>query len=120
MDIALNGRHLSVTSGRHDGYWRSIVDGTWEPETFRIFDRFIDREHSYLDVGAFIGPTLLYGCQLAKRVYGFEPDPLAFAELKRNIELNRPLTDNVQILELCLAPKSGQIGFGSAGEGGDS
>ncbi len=120
MEISLHGTTLNVVSGRNDAYWQRIAGGSWEPQTFRILERFIDRGHCYLDIGAFVGPTLLYGCQLARRAYGFEPDPLAFAELKRNVELNRPLTDNVEILEVCLAPRTGRVSFGSAGQGGDS
>src|SRR6185437_4254023 len=120
MNITLRNRPLTVVSGRHDAYWRGIDQATWEPETFRIFDRFIDRDHSYIDMGAFVGPTLLYGCQIAKRAYGIEPDPIAYAELKQNIDANRPVTDNVQLFEVCIAPRSGDVAFGNCGQGGDS
>ena len=94
MDIALRDRTLTVASGRNDAYWQVIAQGKWEPATFRVFERFIDREHSYIDMGAFVGPTLLYGCQIARRAYGIEPDPIAYAELQQNIDGNRPVTDN--------------------------
>ena len=45
---------------------------------------------------------------------------LAFAELEANVNLNRPATDNVRLLNVCIAPKSGEVAFGSRGQGGDS
>jgi FkbM family methyltransferase len=105
---------------RTGGYWRAVTQGAWEPRTFPIFERFIDREHSYIDLGAYVGVTLLYGCQLARRAYGVEADPIAFPELRSNVEANRPLTDNVQVTQVCIAPRSGVVAFGNCGEGGDT
>ena len=118
--IAARGRSFWVDRGRNGEFWTHVDRGEWEPGTFDIFDRFIDRESAYLDLGAWIGPTVLYGCGLAKAVYAVEPDPIAGAELGRNLGLNRPLTENVHVYPLCLAPKSGTVWFGSEGEGGDS
>jgi len=120
VQVHLRNHDFQVVSGPHDAYWRSLNQGAWEPETFPIFERFIDRGHSYIDMGAYIGPTLLYGCQLARRAYGIEPDPIAFEELQRNVSQNRPLTDNVRLFELCIAPRSGEVAFGNCGEGGDT
>jgi FkbM family methyltransferase len=120
MQIRLRDHALDITPGRTGAYWQGVAGGHWEPATFRIFERFIDREHCYIDMGAYVGVTLLYGCQIARRAYGIEPDPIAFAELQHNVAANRPLTDNVELLEACIAPRSGTVAFGNCGEGGDS
>jgi len=120
MLIKLHAKEFSVSPGNNGDFWQALAKGTWETETFAILERFLDRQHSYLDIGAWIGPTLLYGCQFAKLAYGLEPDPLAFAELDANIKLNRPATDNVRLLNVCIAPKAGEVAFGSCGQGGDS
>ncbi|MFI4868052.1 MAG: FkbM family methyltransferase [Steroidobacterales bacterium] len=120
MLISLQNKEFKVSPGKNGAFWREVAKGTWESDTFAIFDRFLDRQHSYIDIGAWIGPTLLYGCQLAKSAYAVEPDPLAFAELEQNIDLNRPTTDNIRVLNICIAPKSGEVAFGSRGQGGDS
>jgi FkbM family methyltransferase len=120
MNITLRGVDLTVGSSQNDRYWQLIAQGQWEPQTFRIFERFLDHNSSYIDLGAFIGPTLLYGCQIAKRAYAIEADPIAFRELKANVDLNRHVTGNVHLSEVCIARHSGIVSIGSCGQGGDS
>ncbi len=120
MRVRLRGHEFEVGAARTRAYWRAVADGSWEPATFPIFERFIDREHSCIDLGAYVGVTLLYACQLARRAYGVEADPIAFAELRQNVDANRPVTDNVRIAEVCIAPRTGTVDFGNCGEGGDT
>jgi FkbM family methyltransferase len=121
LRVRLRDHELEVGAAERTGaYWQAVAHGRWEPCTFAIFERFIDRQHSYIDLGAYVGVTLLYGCQLARRAYGVEADPIAFAELESNVEANRPLTDNVQVWPICIAPRSGTVAFGNCGEGGDT
>jgi FkbM family methyltransferase len=120
MLISVRNTQFKVAPAQHSAFWQGVADGSWESDTFAIFERFLDREHCYLDIGTWIGPTILYGCQLAKLAYGLEPDPLAYAELETNIELNRPVSDNIRLLNVCIAPTSGEVAFGSRGQGGDS
>jgi FkbM family methyltransferase len=118
--ITLHHRKFEVRPGDREAFWKDVASGAWESDTFAIFDRFLDCEHSYIDIGAWIGPTLLYGCQIAKMAYGLEPDPIAYDELAQNIALNRPMTDNVRLLNACIAQQSGEVALGSRGQGGDS
>jgi FkbM family methyltransferase len=120
MFIALHDKTFEVIPGAHGAFWQEVNRGTWESDTFAIFDRFLDDQHSYIDIGAWIGPTLLYGCQIAKIAYGLEPDPIAYSALEKNINLNKPMTDNVRIQNACIAPRSGEVALGSRGHGGDS
>jgi FkbM family methyltransferase len=120
MLIKVRNKEFEVAPGRYDCFWQGVATGAWESDTFAIFDRFLDREHSYIDIGSWIAPTLLYGCQIAKMAYGLEPDPIAFPELERNIDLNRPMSDNIRVFRACIALKTGQVAFGSRGQGGDS
>jgi FkbM family methyltransferase len=127
--MAMQSSQLQVNTGRnpvyvrrgnYDGFWSDYGSGIWESDTRIVFSRFIDPQHSYIDIGAWIGPTLLLGCQLAKRAYGIEPDPIAYTELVNNINYNLPLTSNVQLFNICITSISGRIKFGSRGNGGDS
>jgi len=120
LRITVEGQPVHVRRGRNDRFWSIYERGVWEPDSAAIFKRFLDRRHSYIDLGAWIGPTLILGCQLAKCAYGVEPDPIAYAELLENIDANRPLTNNVKLFNVCIAPVTGKVSLGSRAAGGDS
>lgn len=111
---------FTVKKGNYDGSWEAVLNDRWESHTFTIFDRFLDKEYSYIDIGAWIGPTVLYGSQLARNVYAIEPDPVAHAELMENIRLNLPSSKNIRLFQVCIAPESGEIKFGNRKEWGNS
>ncbi|MDE1888929.1 MAG: FkbM family methyltransferase [Planctomycetota bacterium] len=114
-----NGIILRVLKTEHEQFWSSLTKGEWEPETFEIFDRFITRDFTYLDIGAWIGPTLLYASHFAKEAYGFEPDPIAFNELAANLKLNSKL-NNVKIYQTLIGNINGKVRFGNRHSCGDS
>lgn len=82
------GHEKFVVAGGHEWFWDIFGNGTWEPETFRVFDKFLGREDTFLDIGAWIGPTVIYAQRRVKKVFAFEPDPVAYKSLVQNIELN--------------------------------
>jgi hypothetical protein len=82
---------VNAQSSLFQYFWEKLY-ANWEESTFTIFDRFLNTNSSYLDVGAWIGPTILYGAQKAEHVYAIEPDPVAYQELTRNLQLNPSLT----------------------------
>jgi FkbM family methyltransferase len=88
--------------------------------TYKIFDKFLDPNHSYIDIGAYIGSTILYAAHNAKKVYAIEPDPIAFKELKKNVALNPMLQGKIELYKKCINYKSGKVKFGNLGVGGDS
>ena len=112
MLIGKNDISFTVARTRHCQFWRRLSAGEWEPHTFQILDRFVSRETTYLDVGAWIGPTALYAAQRAKRAVAFEPDPLAFKELVLNAGLN-PQISNLRTCELFIGTGSGTVRIGS-------
>ena len=103
----------------HSKFWRKASAGAWEPETFRVLKQHLDRGHDYLDIGAWIGPTVLYGARHARYVWAFEPDPTAFRALSWNLNLNG--LDNVSALPVALSQSVGIARMASfCGEPGDS
>lgn len=109
-----------VVAASHRDFWETVSNGSWEPETYQIFEKFLDKKHSYIDMGTWIGPTLLYGAQLSRIAIGIEPDPIAYDELARNVALNAEACGNVKVFNCCIARTSGSVPFGSRGAGGDS
>jgi FkbM family methyltransferase len=89
----------------HIGIWRGISKGCWEPYTFRILSRFLSRDSIYCDIGAWIGPTVIYAARKCKRVICFEPDFFAYQYLLQNIHLNSLY--NVMPFNLALGDNDG-------------
>ena len=85
IKIQKNDKIFFVNSSQLNHFWAQLQLNLWESNTFKIFDTFLDSNHSYIDLGAWIGPTVLYGCQKAKFCYAIEPDPVAFKQLKNNV-----------------------------------
>ena len=103
----------------HSTFWRKAAAGLWEPETFAVLSDHLDKAHDYLDIGAWIGPTVLFGARKARHVWCFEPDPTAFRALAWNIDLND--MDNVSAFAAALSDDVGMTRMASfGGEKGDS
>ncbi|PGV59428.1 methyltransferase FkbM [Bacillus cereus] len=112
FDVIVNLRNTEV--------WNLINKNSWEEYTFNILDRFLNKNHNYLDIGAWVGPTVLYGAHLAKHVYAVEPDPIAFQELNKNLTLNPSISSNITSINAALAEKTGTTNLYIRSEYGDS
>lgn len=91
----------------------------WEDRTFIIFDTFLRESGSLIDVGAWIGPTVLYAAAFAKHVYCFEPDPEAHRVLLLNLSVN-PQYRNVTVLNATLSDNDGEVVLTNRAGFGDS
>ena len=103
----------------YESFWQWFASD-WEEETFEILERFVTPETTYVDVGAWIGPTLLTAATRAGRAIGYEADPVAFARLDQNIALNPDLASRVTAVHAAVSPRSGTTRLGSATTPGDS
>ena len=102
--IKINGVSFKVDP-YHFRFWRAAARGKWEPNTYTIFSKFITNNSTYCDVGAWIGPTVLYAAKISKQVICFEPNPYAFRFLNWNLELNE--LNNVTALNVALTTRTG-------------
>jgi len=99
-------------------WFRGRYDG-WEEGTFDVLDRFLGENSIYIDVGAWIGPTVLYAAAKCARVYCFEPDPVAYSRLERNIA-NNPQYSQIEAYNFGISSAEGLVPFGGNGELGNS
>lgn len=120
--ITVNDKSFFVDPTGYEYFWPEVNNGTWEKDTYRVFDENIDDKTLVIDIGAWIGPTVLYSAQLAKKCVAFEPDPIAFPRLQGNLKLNASASwsGNLIIYDKAVNAKSGEIMFGSQQDGGDS
>lgn len=92
--------------------WFQNAYKNWENETFDILDYYSDTKNGvYLDIGAWIGPTVLYAAKKYKKVVCFEPDPVALDMLKANLSANS--FKNIVLIEKALSNNCGTTKFGS-------
>ena len=116
--IRHQGHEFDVTL-EDAAFWDRFQGGDWEPETMAVFDHYIGPETLHLDIGCWIGPTLLYAAGRARLAVGFEPDPVAFNRLEANVAAN-PLLKNVRLHRCAIAAENGELKMGSQSEPGDS
>jgi len=101
-------------------FWDRFEAVAWEPETLSILKAGLDRRTTFIDIGAWVGPTALYAAHFARRVIALEPDPVALRQLRRNVALNPELATRIQVLGRALYTKPGVVTLGSTKRGGDS
>lgn len=89
-----NGRLLRLRSRGDDWISTQVFWREWfgyEPETAPLFYRLATKARVTLDIGAHIGFYSLLAAHANPEgeVYAFEPMPVTFERLERNVELNR-------------------------------
>ena len=92
-----------------DPVWKWTEKGIREPGVLKFVEDRIGRGCTVLDVGAHLGEWTLLFSELvgpSGRVVAFEPDPVARASLKKNLEMNG--ISNVTVEETCVSDKTGK------------
>lgn len=112
MKVTKNNISFDVIESGWKSFWEN---DQWESYMWPILSKYILKDQNYLDIGAWIGPTVLYGSQLCKTCYAIEPDPIAVTELRSNVNLNK--FQNVHIYECALSNFNGITHMGAANLG---
>jgi FkbM family methyltransferase len=83
-------------------FWDRWADGRWEPHTREAIEAHC-HGGTFVDVGAWVGPTARWAAPHASRVVCFEPDPTAFSMLVDNVAD----LDNVECHQVAVADHDG-------------
>lgn len=89
-------------------FWDHVENGTWEPEAFKIMDK-LGPGWRWIDIGAWIGPTVLYAAARGAMVRAYEPDHVAFDRLQANVALNPQLVGQIQLNKCALGNHDGTL-----------
>lgn len=112
------GKHYKLDP-YHIAFWRAAAQGRWENTTFEVLEKYLKPTSTYVDIGAWIGPTVLHASRFCDRVYCFEPDPTAYRFLNWNIDLNN--ITNVSSFGVAIAAQAGIFKMATFGDNrGDS
>jgi FkbM family methyltransferase len=115
------GREISIDD--YLGEMRVVLDMTYpieremlvnwyEPDAVAVISALVGEGDTCLDIGANVGALTL---AMARRVgptgkvYAFEPGPLTYPRLRRNVELNPSIRGRVVPLQLGVADKPGTL-----------
>jgi FkbM family methyltransferase len=85
---------------------------SWEQSNYNLVKDFSGKCSTFVNAGGWIGPFTLFAAKLYEKVYSLEPDPLAYEELVKNIELNNFTNVNLGNKALFDGSKS-EISMGS-------
>jgi FkbM family methyltransferase len=101
-------------------FWDKVESGLWEPETLALIEDQITPGTTFLDLGAWVGPTALYAAARGARVIALEADPVALAQLRRNLAVNPVLARRIEVLARAVHATEGRVTFGARRKPGDS
>lgn len=90
--------------------YRILAGKVWEPNETHWVSRFVRPGDVFVDIGANVGYYTLVASRLVGdtgHVYAFEPDPIAFSILERNVALNG--ITNVTLEQKAVSNEKGSI-----------
>lgn len=109
---------------RHDKYnfWqRAFVKYKWESTTELVYRNFVKPQGLVLDIGAWIGPTVIYAlaCKAA-RVVALEPNPESFAVLSQISRSASKYECQLDLMNMAVGDTEGEILMGLPEDCGDT
>jgi FkbM family methyltransferase len=96
----------------YDWFMDTFSTGNWENDTFRVFDMVKNSNKTAIDIGTWIGPTVIWLSKNFKDVIAVEADKVAIEALKGNLKSSN--CENVKIIENPIYSESNvKLFFGS-------
>jgi FkbM family methyltransferase len=115
----LRGRSLLVSDDKPT-FWDKAAAGLWEPELLAAIEQNLAPGDSFLDIGAWVGPTTLFAADLGAQVTSVEADPRAVELLAGNVAANPGLAPRIRIVAKAASPRPGRLRLGAPRKPGDS
>ncbi len=96
----------NITVPEHP-FWKKFANG-WEPDTERIYQSVVKPGSTVLDIGAWIGPTLLFALACgAGKIIALEPNPKSYLAIKKMLDLNPQIAAKITLLDQAISNKPG-------------
>lgn len=104
-NVTVRGHEIFTVADEPSDYWDWVKAGNYDHE-WAIYDQHLRPEHTFLDLGAWVGGHSLYaGTRSPKRIVSVEPDPVAFPILCANVRN--------ETFQLAITDHDGEITLGS-------
>lgn len=105
--VDVNNTHFKVMS---HWFWNGFKKEAWEPSTYKLMSKYIKKDKSYVDIGTWIGPTILYATEIgADKIYGVEANPLTFKMVSKNSGMNQLVADKLNLYNICITDTDGGL-----------
>ena len=110
-----NGTLLTIENSRflvpNHWFWPEFAGG-WEPQPANFFERYIDPEREYLDIGGWVGPTAMLATACgARHCTIVEPNPANFFNILVT-QFNNNLLDRWTLVNACVSSEIGRAIIG--------
>lgn len=108
MKVTIDDKQFEVAAEPAD-FWRWVAEGRYNAE-WAILKGLLRPEHTFIDLGAWVGSHSLYASTIAKCVVAVEPDPVAHAILLQNLEA----LPGTHVHRIAITGHEGTVTLGSA------
>jgi FkbM family methyltransferase len=110
MRVTINGKSFEIVDAENP-YWTWVEEGRYNHE-WQTYDQYLKPNHTFVDLGAWVGAHSLYASTIAKRVIAVEPDPVAYNVLLANL---KPIADQskLTVLNVAVGPEEVELTLGS-------
>lgn len=105
---------------RQPAFWDNVEQGRWEPLTLATIRALCGPGTTFLDGGAWVGPTALVAAATGAQVLAIEADPAALDQLHDNLAANPELARRIAILPRALSAQPGDVRLGTDRKPGSS
>lgn len=95
-------------AGEPADFWGWVNEGRYDKE-WELLNRHLLPEHTFLDLGAWVGSHSLYASRTAHRIIALEPDPVAYKILHENVKDIK----NISSYPLAVMDCGGEVRMGS-------
>lgn len=92
-------------------FWEKVNKSLWEPDTLSFIRDNCGDNTVFLDIGAANGAITLAAAICGAETHSFEPDPVIYGVLKRNIEMNKEYSSLIHLNHSAISIQQDEIEF---------
>jgi FkbM family methyltransferase len=81
----------------------------WQNDLYHVFDSYLSTDKIYIDIGSWIGTSVMYAARKSKHVYAIESNPESFRDLQHNCKTN---CSNYTLMYNAIFNKDTKLKFG--------
>lgn len=108
MQVSIKEAKFEVQPEPAD-FWGWVNEGRYDKE-WNLLSAYLRPEHTFLDLGAWVGSHSLFASRIARRVVAVEPDPVAHAILVKNVDF---ADSPIEVYQLAVTGHEGAVTLGS-------